>query len=148
MVACFQQPNGRSLPYQRISKSQECFLWRFTHFVSVFVCCVCEYVTAPCPLARSNIAVIEALPNPDLTTIPCASSTSFVSSAPLTTSSPQHIFACFLRLLVDDASRLSTKRFTSLGDLPFPLQAFTTQEKTWARRPLMYSIFGSGLKKA
>lgn len=119
-----------------------------TYLVSVFVCCVCEYVTFPLPFARSNEAVNNALPSPDFTTMVRARSTSLVSSAAFITSVPQHIFACLRRLLVEEASPLSTKRFTHLGDFPFPLQDFARQEKTCARRPLKYSIAGTDLKNA
>ena len=119
-----------------------------TYLVSVFVCCVCEYVTTPFPFARSNIAVIDPLPSTVFDAIPQATSTSLVSSAALITSSPQHIFACFRRLLVDAASALSTNCFTDLEDDPFPLQDLAVQVKTGACRPLKYSISGIALKNA
>src|ERR1700689_2595496 len=69
------------------------------HFVSVLVCCLCEYETLPL-LLHSKAAVIE----PDLwiplTTLQ-ASDMSHALSAALTASSPQQDLACLSMLPVN-----------------------------------------------
>ena len=78
--------------------------------------------------------------NPALLKMVRAPSKSLVLSAALTASSPQHIFACWRRPLVNLASPVSRKCHMSWPC--FPLQWEAAHSKTWTRRLSTYSIWG------
>ena len=133
-VACFQKPNaamhnlgtvmwGGELPGRT---SDIC-----TDRDSIFVCCRCEYVTFSFP-TLSNAAVIEPSfnPTPDFASTSRAAWTSFVRPAASIASSPQQIFACRRKLLVDVASPVFKYRRTCRPFFPFPLQCFAIHSKT------------------
>jgi len=98
---------------------------------SIFVCCRCEYVTFSFP-TLSNAAVIEPSfnPTPDFASTSRAAWTSFVRPAASIASSPQQIFACRRKLLVDVASPVFKYRRTCRPFFPFPLQCFAIHSKT------------------
>ena len=71
--------------------------------------------------------------------------TSLVLSAAVMASSPQQIFACLWRLLVDLASPVLRYRWT-MHLLPLLMEHITAQSKTWTWCFLMYVIDGVSLK--
>src|SRR5438552_19039197 len=111
---------------------------------SVLVCCLCKYVTFPFPFL-SNVVVIDCGSKAPLMVVLHTSFAFAALSAAVTTSSPQHLFACFRILPVNFASPLSRNLRTPRN---LYLHVFAMHWNVWQQRPSTYSMIGVGLKKA
>lgn len=78
----------------------------WAHFVSDFVCCLCEYVTLPLPF-RMKEDVIEPVVSILPTMESRADAAVLASCAASYAVSPQQLLTCLAMLLVDFASPLS-----------------------------------------
>ena len=93
-----------------------------TCLASVMVCSRCENVIFPFPIC-TNSAVMDPSRNFVFANTSLAASRSFVASTVSTASSPQQIFTCLRRLLVEFASPLSKNRRTSQPFFALHLEA-------------------------
>ena len=122
-----------------------------TNHASSYVCCRSIYFTFPFPLWLKKATIEPSCPflaSARFSQIFSRVSSSFISSAFLTISSPQQCLVCFRMLPVDPLSAVLRKYHTIRWSDPFPLQIGVEQTNSWHGWQLTAEILGQGSKKA
>jgi len=110
---------------------------------SVLVCCLCKYFTFSLPF-HSNAAMINCGFSVPITVVAQSSFAFLVLSVLMTTTSPQHFFACLCMLLVDFSSSFVKEPTHSSG--PY---AYTQMQPIGTCRNVAINIlWWEGLKNA